>query len=153
VEGAASGAGGKGVRATSSGSGGVAVSAEYFGKASQIAVHADTTFGPGEGYAVKAETTNGIALYGSAVGGYALQVEGLAVFSRSGKVTFSAGQASRTITGRAIIPSTLVVATIQGYAAGVWVAGVDLNTAAQSFTIKLNKAAPKALKVGWFIVN
>lgn len=163
VEGRSFASGGVGVRATGdngtgvfaqgAGSRGIAVRALSTGGSGQIAVLADGSAGNGEGYAVKAQTKNGIALYGSAVGGYALQVDGLAVFSRSGKVTFSTGQASRTITGRSIIASSLVVATIQGYAAGVWVAGVVLNTAAQSFTIKLNKAAPKALQVGWFIVN
>ena len=45
------------------------------------------------------------------------------------------------------------VATIQGDVAGTWVRGVTLDVAGDTFTIRLNKAAPKALKVGWFIVN
>jgi len=102
---------------------------------------------------VRGRTKNGIGVYASATGGYAIQAVGRTVFSRSGKVTFSAGQASRTITGHALVADSVVVATIQGAVAGVWVLGVNANVTKQTFTIKLNRAAPKAVTVGWFIVN
>jgi hypothetical protein len=69
-------------------------------------------------------------------------------------VTFSAGQGSRTLTASLpFLATTMVLATIQGNVAGTWVRGVSLNLTEQKFTIRLNKAAPKSLKVGWFIVN
>jgi hypothetical protein len=107
-----------------------------------------------EGVAVKAETQNGIAVWAQATGGYALAVEGRAVFSQRGRATFSAGQASRTISASLpFLATSMVLATIQGNVAGTWVRGVSLNRTDHKFTIRLNKAAPKNLKVGWFIVN
>jgi hypothetical protein len=46
-----------------------------------------------------------------------------------------------------------VVATIQGDVAGTWVRACSVNQGANSFTIRLNKAAPKSLNVGWFVIN
>jgi hypothetical protein len=144
---------GFGVQGYVSGNQGVGVKGFTSGHYSQVAVDGDARGGNGEGIAVRARTKNGVGVYASAVGGYAIQAKGLTVFSRSGKVSFAAGQSARTITGFPIIPDTLVVATIQGDVAGTWVRGVTLNEAGDTFTIRLNKAAPKALKVGWFIVN
>jgi hypothetical protein len=86
-------------------------------------------------------------------GGYGLQVDGRAVFSRSGKASFAKGQASKTITAAPIAPASLVLATIQGVVAGTWVMGVSLSDANDTVTIRLNETAPVALTVGWFIVN
>ena len=119
----------------------------------QVAVHADTTDGFGEGIAVKAETKNGIAVKASATGGAALVVTGLTEFSRSGKAAFSKGQLTRTLKPGPITADTLVVGTIQGAVPGVWVLGVTVDVSKQQFTIRLNKAAPQALRVGWFVVN
>ena len=92
-------------------------------------------------------------VYAEATGGYAIQAVGRAVFSRSGKVTFAEGQSSRTIAGHVITAASLVLATIQGNVADTWVRGVTLDNPADTFTIRLNKPAPKTLTVGWFIVN
>lgn len=142
-----------GIQGYVSGNSGTGVKGFTSGHSTQVGVDGDTRDGNGEGISVRARTKNGVAVYASAVGGYAIQANGLTVFSRSGKVTFNAGQASRKITGFPIIADSLVVATIQGDVAGTWVRGVSLNDAGDAFTIKLNRAAPKALKVGWFIVN
>lgn len=123
------------------------------GHYSQTAVDADARTGNGEGYAVRARTKNGIGVYAEATGGVAIRAKGRTEFSRSGKVTFSKGQASRTIKGNTIFADSLVVATIQGDVSGTWVRGVTVSTSKGQFTIRLNKAAPKQLKVGWFIVN
>ncbi|MFN8623590.1 MAG: hypothetical protein U0869_22855 [Chloroflexota bacterium] len=123
------------------------------GKASQVAILATTMSGNTEGIALHAETGNGIAVLAECTGGEALHVKGMTVFSRSGMEAFAAGQASRKVTGYRMTADTLVVATIQGDVAGTWVRGVTLDVPGQSFSIRLNKAAPKALKVGWFIVN
>ena len=49
-------------------------------------------------------------------------------------------------------PDTIIVATIQGFAEGTWVAGVIRN-GDQKFTIRLNRTAPKQLVVGWVAIN
>lgn len=104
-----------------------------------------------EGIGLKAESTNGIAIHAECPGGYAFQAVGRTVFSRSGKVSISHGQSSKVVSGQALTAASLVLATIQGNVAKTYVRGVELGT--NSFTIRLNKAAPVTLTVGWFIVN
>lgn len=142
---------GIGGRAQANGAKGVAGSTN--GHHSQIAVLADTTVGAGEGTSVKALTKNGIGVYAECTGGAAIIAQGMTVFSRSGKASFATGQTARTLSAGRVTADTLVVATIQGDVAGTWVRGVTVNVARQQFTIRLNKAAPKDLKVGWFVVN
>lgn len=145
--------GGSGVIGQSDAAGATGVVGRTGGKPTEVAVRADTTVGLGEGVAVRAETHNGIGVWASCTGGAALVADGLTEFSRSGKAAFATGQASRTIKPGRMTADTLVVATIQGAVPGTWVLGVSLNVNKQSFTIRLNKAAPTALKVGWFVVN
>jgi hypothetical protein len=142
---------GVGGRAQANGAQGLAGSTN--GHHSQIAVLADTTRGVGEGTSVKAVTKNGIGVYAQCTGGAAIVADGMTIFSRSGKATFAAGQTTQTLGAGRVTTDTLVVATIQGDVAGTWVRGVTVNVAKQQFTIRLNRAAPKTLKVGWFVVN
>ena len=51
-----------------------------------------------------------------------------------------------------VFPATIVIATIQGNVPGTWVLGAYVNSTSK-FTIRLNRAAPAQLVVGWFIVN
>jgi hypothetical protein len=70
----------------------------------------------------------------------ALQVQGPAVFDRSGVVTVAAGHSTAKETGIALTAASLVLATMQGNVAGVYVQGVTLVTGSPgSFTIHLNK--------------
>ena len=47
-----------------------------------------------------------------------------------------------------------LVAIVQGNPAGVWVRSVSVSGANDTFTIRLNKAAPSGgVTVGFFIVN
>ena len=124
------------------------------GHYSQVAVEVDTISNAGEGIGVRARTKNGIGVYTEATGGYALQVQGRAVFNRSGKALVNAGQSSKTVSTFAIEPQSVVVATVQGNPAGVWVRSVSLNATNNTFTIRLNKSAPSGgVSVGFFIVN
>lgn len=83
-----------------------------------------------------------------------LEVNGAAVFSRSGRVTIPSGSSSAKVKHVNLTSSSLVLATIQGFVAGVNVQGVTIVTGPNgSFTVHLNKAAPSALNVGWFVVN
>jgi hypothetical protein len=145
---------GIGIKGETFGIGGTGIRAETQGHNSQIGLDADATFMVGEGIAVRGRTKNGIGVYAEATGGYALQVQGRAVFSRSGRSTVSAGQSSKTVNSFGIEPSAIVVATVQGNPAGVWVRNVSINAANDTFTIRLNKAAPSGgVTVGFFIVN
>jgi hypothetical protein len=153
VWGASPSVNGFGVQGYVSGTGNTAIRGRTGGDSTQIAVDADTTSGFGEGIALRARTKNGVGVYASAQGGYAIQAVGRTVFSLSGKVTFSTGQSSRTVTGHPVVSGSLVVATIQGDVPGTWVRGVSLNATTGAFTIRLNKAAPKQLKVGFFVIN
>jgi hypothetical protein len=153
VWGASPAEGGYGVQGYADGTNNTGVRGWTSGHHSQVAVDADVTGGNGEGFGVRARTKNGIAVHASATGGYALQCVGRAVFDRSGRTSFAAGATSRTIGGHSLSPSTLVLATIQGDIAGTWVRGVSINTATGKFTIRLNRPAPRAMTVGWFLVN
>jgi hypothetical protein len=87
-------------------------------------------------------------------GGTALQVNGTASFTRSGTATVPARRSSATVSGIALTSAGLVLATIQGNLAGVYVQGVTIVTGSPgSFAIHLNKAVPASTKVAWFIVN
>lgn len=144
---------GFGIQGYASGTSGTGVHGFTSGHYSQVAVDADTLGGNGEGTAVRARTKNGTALLGSAIGGYALHAIGTAVFSRSGRAVVPQGSSSCTVSGQAFTADSLILATIQGSVAGTWVRGVALNRNASTFIIRLNRKAPVALTVGWFIVN
>jgi hypothetical protein len=151
LTGLASGVNGIGVHGTLLGSNGsTAVWADTSGKAHQVGVLAEAI---PEGYAVWAKTHNGAAVRASATGGYALQAEGVTVFDRAGSISFAKGQLSKTVSMFMNHGDTLVVATIQGDVAGTWVRGVVVDVPHQHFVVKLNRAAPKALRVGYFVIN
>jgi hypothetical protein len=119
----------------------------------------------GSGTGVRGDGTTGVSgtgtsptgagvLAGNTAGGTALQVNGTASFTRSGTATVPAGHSSATATATALTPASLVLATIQGNVAGVYVQGVTVITGSSgSFTIHLNKSAPVKTKVAWFILN
>ena len=137
-------------------SGGHGVRGETSGDSTQIAVLGTTTIANGEGIGVRGVTRNGIALQGEALepGGYGLEVKGRAVFNRSGKTTIAAGDSTKTISTNPITAASIVVATVQGNPAGVWVRSVAVSDPNNNFTIRLNKAAPAGgVVVGYFVVN
>ncbi len=143
-----------GVRSYAAGNSGIGLLAFTDGDATTIGV---SGLSEPDGIGVMGRSVNGTGVHAEITGGgYALDVQGRAVFNRSGKVTFSSGQASRSVTRTGNVnylgPNSIVVATIQGYVAGTWVAGVHIDSTSK-FTIRLNKAAPKQLVVGFFIVN
>ncbi|MEX2238741.1 MAG: hypothetical protein WEB00_14555 [Dehalococcoidia bacterium] len=108
------------------------------------------------GVALEAAVGLGIGVRATAdlAGGSALIVDGVSLFlKRSGKVNINAGASSKTVNAAPIYTQSLVLATIQGDVAGLFVRGVKLSPGAGTFTIHLNKPAPSTVKVGWFIVN
>jgi len=84
----------------------------------------------------------------------ALMVEGRTAFSRSGVLTVAKGRSSATKTGLApLTAKSYVLATLQQYRSGLSIAAAVPNVAAGSITIYLNKAAPSATKVAWFVLE
>jgi hypothetical protein len=140
-----------GVYGKNTGTSGIGVFGETSGTGSAVY---GLTKANGVGVFADAPSSTGTALRGRSENGTALVVEGKAKFSRSGRVTISAGQTSKINGLFPIDPATIVVATVQGNVAGIWVRGVSLDAVADKFTIRLNKAAPAGgVVVGFFIVN
>lgn len=104
-------------------------------------------------------TTNGTgpAVLASNTGGTALQVDGVASFSRSGiaKVAGKSTKSARTVkvTGVALTSSSLILATPQGTVGGVAVEGVTLDVSGSSFVVTLTKAIKVSLDIAWFVVG
>ena len=94
-----------------------------------------------------------VAVYASApsTAHTALRVNGKASFSRSGKLTIGAGRSSIGKTLAGVTTSSLVIATLQTYRAGVYVAAA--TPALGSFRIRLNKAVTGSTVVVWMILN
>lgn len=87
--------------------------------------------------------------------GPALQVDGTAIFSRSGLVSIAGGATTATVTGVSLTASSLVLATMQNSLHGVEIQAAVPNVAGSSIEIVLKARVPagKTAEVGWFIVN
>ncbi len=105
------------------------------------------------GYGGGTDGGTGPGVLAQAVNGNALQVSGIAAFSRSGLLTIAAGSLSGTVTGVGLSAASLVLATMQQDRPGVWVRSAVPNVAGNSFTISLSKAVTVATDVAWFVVN
>jgi hypothetical protein len=141
------------IQANVSNANSIGVLSSTAGNPSQVGVKGDTTYGAGDGISVYGVSKNGVGVLAECPGGYALWVKGRAQFTRSGKLVFAKGQAAKAVTPMVFNQDSLVVATIQGNVAGLWVQGVVVDIAHSKFTINLNKPAPAAVAVGWFIAN
>jgi hypothetical protein len=106
----------------------------------------------GSGYGVYGQGDNGIGVSANSSGGTALAVNGRASFSLSGVVSIKSGKSSITVLAP-LTASSFVLATLQTFKSGFWVAAAVPDLAHGTFTIYLNKAATAKLKVAWFIVN
>jgi hypothetical protein len=114
-------------------------------------------YGSGDAGAVGVSgySVSGTGVSASSDGGDALQVHGVACFSRSGSATV-AGTASKAaqsveVTGVVLTHSSMVLATPQGKASGV--EGVVTDVSNNSFTIYLTKAINVSLDVAWFVID
>lgn len=95
----------------------------------------------------------GIGVSAASTNGTALQVDGVASFSRSGLESIAAGKTTQTVTGVALTTASLVMANLQKSLPGVEAVVPDVS--ASSFKIFLSEAVPagESAKVGWFVVN
>jgi hypothetical protein len=102
--------------------------------------------GVAEGVGVLAENSGG---------GNALQVNGPALFSRSGHVVIPSGEDSAVVAAPALTAQSLVLALMQNKTGKVQVASAVPDAAAGTFTVHLSKApvAPDNATVAWFVVN
>jgi hypothetical protein len=108
------------------------------------------------GVALEALTYDGTAVRASVAVptlGYALETAGRVRFSSAGRTTVAAGQARLVLTGLALSPASIVLATLQTRRKGVYIEAVIPNPAANTAVVHLNKATPVPLDVGWFVIG
>ena len=136
------------------------VSTEAYGVYAQssggTAVYGDSTDGTG----VWANTYDGTALVAQGGFGTAIDVQGQAKFTTSGIATVKGTVANPkssvkvTVTATTLTASSLVLATIQtDNAPGTFVQSAVPNINGGYFTINLNQAVSKSVKIAWFVVN
>ncbi|HUD35288.1 MAG TPA: hypothetical protein VMR14_00220 [Streptosporangiaceae bacterium] len=104
-----------------------------------------------KGDAMFATSENGNAMHCTSPKGTALLVEGKAKFSNSGVSNVSNGHTTATVSHSGVTSASIVLATIQKPASGVYIEGVETSNG--SFTITLNKAPSTVVPVGWFILG
>lgn len=73
--------------------------------------------------------------------------------ARSGKVKILAGNTAATVTVPGGLSSSSIALATPQTNQGVYVAAATPNTTTGKITIRLNKAAPHAVTVGWSVVN
>jgi hypothetical protein len=88
---------------------------------------------------------------GADPGGYALQVNGRAKFSRSGRAAVSKGKSGRIVTIAGLTSSNLVIATLQTRRTGVYILAAVPTTG--KFTLYLNRAVTATTYFAWLVLN
>ncbi len=83
--------------------------------------------------------------------GPALSVEGPCIFRDSGVVSVAAGKSSVTVFGVMFTGAPFVLATLQKYRSGVYVAAAVPNAPAGTLTIYLNKKVSTPIAVGYWV--
>ena len=95
----------------------------------------------------------GVYATASLVDSAALQVNGRAVFSSSGKIVVPAGAASAFQAGLSLSTAAFVLATLQQNLPNISVRAAVPDPAAGTVTVYLTAPAPVAATVGWMAVN
>jgi hypothetical protein len=110
----------------------------------------------GTGFGVASRANSGTGVLAESTNGTALNVVGVAKFSRSGLAVAGAGQTARGVTGVSLTSSSLVLTTIQGNnTANIYVTRVVTIPSQSKFIIYFNQALPAGtvLKIAWFVLN
>ncbi|MEU5882810.1 hypothetical protein [Spirillospora sp. NPDC047279] len=121
-----------------------------------IGVEGDATARGGIGvFGATATDAGGIGVYATApnAGSTALQVQGSARFSSSGRTVVPAGSAQVTVAGPTVRADSVVLATLQANRPGVAVRAAVPDPAAGAFTIFLTQAPTTETAVAWFVIN
>jgi hypothetical protein len=114
---------------------------------SGVGVAGISSSGPGlSGY-----SSTGTGVVAASASGNALAVHGKAHFSRSGSALVPKGAKMRTVTVVGATPASLVLVTLQSVRSGVSVLGAVPEHG--TFTVHLNKKAPRDTKFAWFVLN
>jgi len=95
----------------------------------------------------------GVKAQNSATGGVALDVVGVAKFSRSGTLVVPMGSSSATNSGIPLSAGSLILATPQTNTAGTVVQAAVPNVAGSSFTVFLAKAAKADTTIAWLVIG
>jgi hypothetical protein len=109
-----------------------------------------TTYSAGAGVVGVAPHNIGVQAISSS--GTALEVDGVATFSRSGRVTVPAGSAKVSVQNVKLSKASMILATVQ-QAGRPAVRAVVPNVANNRFTIYLVKTATKKAIVAWFVLS
>lgn len=98
-------------------------------------------------------SSGGVGVYADSAGPSvtALVVNGKAHFSRSGKLSFSRTQATKSVGVTGVTSASSVIATIQANKSGLYVKGAVAGT--NKITIYLSKAPGATVKVAWLILD
>jgi len=109
----------------------------------------------GVGVWAQAETPGSLALRADGPARFNGQAEftGITAFSRSGVVTVRSGSKSVTTAGVALVPGTVILATLQRRVDQVYLHAVETDPAAGSFTISLTAAPHVDVPIGWFALG
>jgi hypothetical protein len=155
-----------GIIGESLGNGGIGVLGQSRGQSSNgtgVSGSSDSPNGTGvvgtasAGTGVQGGAVDGIGVLATTVTGTALAVNGKATFSRSGRASVPAGKSHVDVDiPGGLLASANILATIQGFRSGVYVAGVRPNyPASGKARIYLNKVASASAvtSVGWFVVG
>jgi hypothetical protein len=95
----------------------------------------------------------GVKAHNSAASGVALDVVGIAKFSRSGTLVVPMGSSSATQSGIALASSSLILATPNSNVSGTVVQAAVANVAGSSFTVFLGKAAKADTTIAWLVIG
>jgi len=82
-----------------------------------------------------------------------IQLDGVASLSRSGVVAVPAGANSVTVQGVELTENSFVVATLQDNLPGLFVRAAVPSPATRSIAVYLDRGAPRAARVAWFVLN
>jgi hypothetical protein len=101
---------------------------------------------------VSGVSESGIGVHAQS-GATALRVDGKATFSRSGRLTLTAGQSSIAKTNVMLSRYSMVLAVLQTNRAGIYVRAVVPSPSTSSFRVYLNARVPGTTNVAWFVLN
>jgi hypothetical protein len=121
-----------------------------------VGVEGDATAAGGIGVFGSTGASGGAGVYATAstADSAALQVNGRAVFSNSGRLLVAAGATSATTPpGLVLNPASLVFAMLQDDRPGVLVRAAAADPAAGTVTVHLTQAVPADTAVAWMVVN
>jgi hypothetical protein len=106
------------------------------------------------GVIASSPVAGGNGLRASAPTGIALEVDGPAMFSRSGRGSIAKGHSSTTVTGLTNLgTSALILVTLQGSAGSGVVLRYAKRLASTKFQVVLNKAAASKVYFAWMVLN